>query len=63
VNILFLQKFNFPEEQKSHVFPYFKEIGQASKTCLTDTGRGSPQSIHELKRERIVNLIETLLNL
>lgn len=56
---------NFPEEEKTGIFPYLKEIGQASKICLTDKGkrRRKPQSILESKREKIVNLIETLLNM
>lgn len=66
MNILILHKFNFPEEEKTGIFAYLKEIGQASKIFfLTDKGkrRGKPQSILELKREKIVNLIERLRNM
>lgn len=64
-NILILHKFNCSEDEKTCIFPYLKETGQANKTCLTDRGKGrkNPQCIIELKRGKLVNLIETQLNM
>lgn len=66
--MLILHKLNFSEDEKTCIFLYLKEIGQANKICLADgKGKGkvreNPQCIIELKREKLVNLIETQLNM